>query len=353
MKPIRLTFKFFTMKRYLLFFICFTMTFFQPVRAQFNGRRHFNTTRPMVHDPVLAREDSTYYVFSTGWGISCISSTDLQTWHVQSPVFAKPPQWAVKLIKGYNGYTWAPDVVYRDGKYHIFYSCSTFGKNTSAIGHAVRTTLDVSDTLHRWIDKGMVIKSVSGKDDWNAIDPAVAFDDDGHPWMSFGSFWDGIQLVPLKDNLNGLKRHAKPKTIARRVIPNRAGLDDAIEAPFIFRHANYYYLFVSFDYCCRGNKSNYKVAVGRSANIEGPYVDKENRAMTEGGGSLLFSGNAEFIAGGHCAAYHFDGKDYFICHGYSIPDEGMSELILCPLTWDANGWPVLEMSDAKPRMAQN
>ena len=53
------------------------------------------------------------------------------------------------------------------------------------------------------------------------------------------------------------------------------------------KHGDYYYLFVSFDYCCKGLKSDYKVMVGRSKTVTGPYLDKDGKAMNKGGGSLV------------------------------------------------------------------
>lgn len=82
----------------------------------------------MTHDPVMARQGDTYYLFATGMGISVMSSPDLQYWKIEKPVFDKAPQWAVDLIPGYQGHTWAPDIVYHGGLYHLFYSCSAFGK---------------------------------------------------------------------------------------------------------------------------------------------------------------------------------------------------------------------------------
>ncbi len=66
-------------------------------------------------------------------------------------------------------------------------------------------------------------------------------------------------------------------------LPDSLPGDDAVEAPFIYHHGGYYYLFVSFDYCCRGLKSNYKIAIGRSQNIKGPYLDKDGKSMMQDG----------------------------------------------------------------------
>jgi arabinan endo-1,5-alpha-L-arabinosidase len=35
------------------------------------------------------------------------------------------------------------------------------------------------------------------EDDFNAIDPNIFFDAQGHAWMSFGSFWSGIKMLRI------------------------------------------------------------------------------------------------------------------------------------------------------------
>lgn len=308
------------------------------VTAQPRPRRHRSgiVTNPNVHDPVMAKEGDTYYLYHTGWNISCLSSTDLEHWRFEPSVFQHSPVWALQSVPGYRGHTWAPDIVYHNGKYHLFYSCSSFGKNTSAIGHAERSTLNPVDTLNPWHDTGAVVRSKEGETDYNAIDPSVVIDKKGTPWMAFGSFWGGIQLIRLTDDLTSQDVSYPVRTIARR----KEG--KAIEAPFIYRHNKYYYLFVSFDYCCRGSQSTYKVAVGRSKKVEGPYKDCDGVDLAAGGGTVILSSDADFVAAGHCAAYTFDGRDYFLAHGYSREENGESRLILRPITWDAKDWPIVE-----------
>ena len=98
---------------------------------------------------------------------------------------------------------------------------------------------------------------------------------------------------------------------------------------------------MSYDFCCRGLKSDYKVVVGRSTRVTGPYVDKDGRELTRGGGSLVVDSNDEFVAIGHSAVYHFDGKDYFMAHGYSRSEDGASKLFFREMTWDEEGWPLV------------
>ena len=76
----------------------------------------------------MAKQGDTYYLFATGEGVSVMSSKDLKTWKFEKPVFAEAPQWAVEAVKGYKGHTWAPDISYHNGQYHLFYSCSAFAK---------------------------------------------------------------------------------------------------------------------------------------------------------------------------------------------------------------------------------
>ena len=269
----------------------------------------------------------------------------MKNWKFEPSVFAEAPKWAVDLIDGYNGHTWAPDVIYHNGLYHLFYSCSAFGKNTSAIGHATTPTLDREDPRFKWTDHGMVIQSVPNRDSWNAIDPNIIIDEKGTPWMTFGSFWDGIKLVRLTDDLNAVAEPQEWYSISRRqrsvsVKSEDAG-DGAVEAPFIMKHGEYYYLFVSFDYCCRGLKSDYKVAVGRSKDVRGPYLDRDGKSMEHGGGTIIVKGDKNWAGIGHCAAYKFEGKYYFIAHAYSVKNDGTPMLYVRTIKWTEDGWPIV------------
>jgi arabinan endo-1,5-alpha-L-arabinosidase len=304
------------------------------------------TRQTSVHDPVMIKEGNTYYLFSTGFGISMLSSNDLKNWKKEKPVFASAPQWAIEAVPGYRGHTWAPDISFYNGHYYLYYSVSTFGKNNSCIGVAVNKTLDPSSPDYKWEDKGKLIQSVPGKDRWNAIDPNLIIDENNTPWLSFGSFWSGLKLVKLKNDLITLAEPEQVISIAAR--PKQNGKDsaagnEAIEAPFIFKKGGYYYLFASWDYCCRGEKSDYKVVVGRSKQVTGPYLDKNAVTMTSNGGSLVLEGDAkEWFGAGHNAVYQFDGKDYIVYHGYDALDKGRSKLLINELAWDSEGWPTLK-----------
>lgn len=311
---------------------------------------------PIVHDPVMIRENSTYYVFATGMGIDVWSSPDLQNWTREKAVFESGPQWAVDTIPGYKGHVWAPDIFYRDGLYYLYYSVSAFGKNTSCIGVATNKTLDKNDPEFKWVDHGIVIRSYPGVNNWNAIDPALILDKKGTPYMFFGSFWDGLKRVKLTtDLLHIAEDPATIPTVASRKKapgdPNPAAVGDmpedaganAIEGPFLFKKGKYYYFFASIDYCCRGENSTYKMIVARSKSLTGTFTDKDGKDLSHGGGGLVLHGNADWYGVGHNAVVTFDGKDYLVFHGYDAHDGGEPKLILREISWDKHGWPVVKL----------
>jgi arabinan endo-1,5-alpha-L-arabinosidase len=299
-----------------------------------------------VHDPVIIKQGDTYYVFSTGGGwrsgiIPIRCSKDLYIWTLCGHVFDKLPEWATKEIPGARG-AWAPDISYYNGKYHLYYSVSTFGKNDSAIGLSTNKTLDPNSPDYKWEDQGMVVRSTQGKDDWNAIDANLIIQSKDKVWLCWGSFWSGIKMRRIdpqtgklsSENMTLYSLASRPREKEHQTPP----VEGAIEAPFIIRHGKYWYLFVSFDFCCRGAKSTYNVVVGRSRKITGPYVDKDGKPMLEGGGSTVIEATTTNWRGpGHNAVLQDSGGDYLIFHAYD-GKTGRSELKISTMVWE-KGWP--------------
>ncbi|MDA3817152.1 MAG: arabinan endo-1,5-alpha-L-arabinosidase [Prolixibacteraceae bacterium] len=305
-----------------------------------------NNNRIRVHDPVAIQVNDSYYMFSTGHGIASWKSDDMLNWEFLTPVFKESPDWAKKEVPKFDGNIWAPDISYHNGKYYLYYSISSFASNRSAMGVATNVTLDSDDEDYKWLDHGKVVESVPGRDNWNAIDPNLVFDDDNEPWLSFGSFWGGLKMVKLSDDLLSIAKPQKWHAIASR--QRDSGLDEtdpgnaAIEAPFVFKKDKYYYLFVSFDLCCRGSRSTYNVRVGRSESATGPYVDKDGVPMLQGGGTLIVEGDENYYGIGHNSVYTFEGEDYMFSHGYDKADRGRSKLMIHRVLWDDEQWPYVE-----------
>lgn len=304
-----------------------------------------NAKQVDVHDPVMTREGDTWYLFSTGPGITIYSSKDQVNWQLSDRAFATEPVWAKSVAPGFNGHLWAPDIIQHNNQFYLYYSVSAFGKNTSAIGVTVNKTLDPTSPDYRWEDKGIVLQSVPNRDAWNAIDPAVIVDEKGQAWMSFGSFWSGLKVFKLNADWT---RPAEPQewhSIAKRdLVPASANSNAGpgeIEAPFILKKGEYYYLFASWGLCCKGANSTYHLVVGRSKSVTGPYVDRSGKDMNDGGGSLLIRGNKNWVGLGHNSAYTWDGKDYLVLHAYETADNYLQKLKILNIHWDKEGWPLV------------
>jgi arabinan endo-1,5-alpha-L-arabinosidase len=300
-----------------------------------------------VHDPAVIRQADTFYVFSTGGerrgpGIIPIRcSKDLYNWNLCGHVFDKLPEWVLKEIPGARG-AWAPDISFYNGKYHLYYSVSRFGRNDSAIGLVTNKTLDPNDPDYKWVDRGLVVRSYEGRDNFNAIDANLVIKDKRNIWLCWGSFWGGIKMRRVDPETGKLSdRDTTLYSLARRPRTDSdpsQSTQDAIEAPFIIQHDDYWYLFVSFDLCCRGAKSTYKVMVGRSRMVTGPYVDKDGKLMTEGGGTLVIEAAGPNWRGpGHPAVLQESGEDFLLFHAYN-GQTGRSELKISTMVWD-DGWP--------------
>jgi len=301
-----------------------------------------------THDPSIIKEGDTWYVIATGKArdggqmqIRC--STDLHVWKFCGHVFDQIPAWIQKESPGTTE-LWAPDISFENGEYRLYYAYSLFGKNTSGIALATNKTLDSSSPNYRWIDRGLVLRSTA-KDDYNAIDPNFILDEHHHAWLAFGSFWSGIKLRRLNEK-TGLAEGSKIYSLASRRRPQtpppaKAGLPpdwEAIEAPFIVRHAGHYYLFASWDLCCRGTHSTYRTMVGRSRKIIGPYVDDHGVPMMQGGGTPLLSGNSRWVGpGGESVLMQSSGQDIIVFHAYDA-HSGFPALQISTLVW-RNGWP--------------
>lgn len=295
-----------------------------------------------VHDPAIILDDGGAHIFTTSHLnsdhglIHWFTSPDLKAWTLRRAVFEDLPQWA----KDFNPETrgiWAPDIIKAGDEYRLYYSISSFGKNRSAIGLATSNSLDPETAV--WQDRGMVISSVPS-DNYNAIDPNILIDDEGHHWMSFGSFWSGIKMIEL-DAETGKPLQAGPEIydIATRIDP-----PNAIEAPFIIERGGWYYLFVSYDFCCRRMDSTYFTVVGRSKKPTGPYVDDEGQSLELGGGLTVLHADLDptgrFVGPGHSAVLK-SGENYFIVyHAYDTQENGIPTLRIQGLQWTEDGWPV-------------
>jgi arabinan endo-1,5-alpha-L-arabinosidase len=295
-----------------------------------------------VHDPALVAgaDGEPWFVYSTGdvnvgFGAPQVRRSDDggATWADAGTAWDADtdPEWVRASIDGVENF-WAPELYEHDGTWYLYYSASTFGSNRSAIGLRTGVTPDPDDPAYGWTDQGMVVESVPGEDNFNAIDPGIVEDADGNPWLFFGSFWGGLQLLPLEWPSGKPAAGAEPVTVASRVgVP-----DNPIEAPYVVERGGWYYLFFSRDLCCRGTDSTYNIAVGRSREVTGPYVDADGKDLVLGGGTpvlgtegTMVGPGGQSLSRGHLAFHYYDGTS-----------GGDFRLAIEELAWSDDGWPL-------------
>lgn len=289
-----------------------------------------------VHDPVMIKEGDTYYVLATGQGVTVKASKDKINWENRPAIFPDSlslPAWHRADIPEQRGHLWAPDIHYRDGRFHVYYSVSAWMNFNSSIGYASNVTLNPEDPQYEWVDHGKVIDFRNGGEGVNVIDPNVFVDDDGRVWLFYGSYKSGLRLVEL-DRATGKLKSETPELT---VITTTLG-----EGVFVIKADDYYYIFASRGRCCAGIESTYHVVMGRSRNLHGPYLNKKGESWVQDHFSMFLQGDYEEPGRGHNGFFTENGITYIAYHAYTRAFDGAPILNIKPVYVDEDGWPTME-----------
>lgn len=278
-----------------------------------------------LFDPSAIFDGERYWIVSTGSGMP-VRSTDLQSVELLGDAVEGLPAWAAEYVPKATHF-WSPDVAYFGGRYHLYYALAGGGTNQACIGHASAPELGLVGT---WTDDGAPLICTPANSDWHAIDPSVLVDDDGSAWVLFGSAGTGLRLMEL--TAAGARTAAEPTIVAARP-------EGIIQASTLTHYGDFYYIFTSFDLCCRGVDSTRSIRFGRSRTLLGPYVDREGVALLEGGGSVLLEGAARWKGPGSNDVLYRGDESYSFYFAYDADNGGRTSLRLSTLTWDNDGWP--------------
>ena len=334
----------------LAFFLCLILPLAAYAESPKQAVIPFDSPDPTA---IMAPDGKGLYVFTTGRGIPILYSTNFLNWERIDRVFtadrfpAFMPDWARQAIPEVRS-LWAPDVVFHNDRYYVYYAVSTVGSQRSVIGLATNKTLDKTSPGYEWKDEGMVLESHPDHTDYNAIDPALFIDDDGKAYLYWGSYWTGLKAVEI-DPKTGKPFHYAPGElkVPADYVAIASRPDSSIEAPYVIRRGKFYYLFVSWGTTLDGTQSTYRIAVGRSEKPLGPYIDREGKRMDKGGGTVVFSSTDEWKGTGHNGFFRTmqAGKnkgDWFLFHAYDAQNGHRGRLTqVRPLYWDESDWPVL------------
>jgi arabinan endo-1,5-alpha-L-arabinosidase len=263
--------------------------------------------------------------------IPMLRSLDLVNWTYMGDAFSTRPTWATS-----NAGLWAPEIQFFNDQYYLYYTVTdtTFPGGGSAIGVATS-----SNPLGPWVDSGTPAVEpheapcCAGSRRW-VFDPEVVRDGN-QLYIFYGSYFGGISARAL--SADGL--HSDPATQTQITIANR------YEGSEVVKHGDYWYLFVSATDCCRGPLTGYSVFAGRSANVLGPYVDREGVSLLAGrvGGTPVISMNGNrWVGTGHNSVFQdFSGQWWTVYHAVDRNDpyfEGAVGFTKRPVLLDALDW---------------
>ena len=299
-----------------------------------------------VHDPAIIKAGETYYVYSSSDLGSFHTSSDLRRWKHAGQVFEEIPGWLRAQIPA-AAHIGSPDISFFRGRYLLFYQSHESHTCNAATGLATNTTLDPGHPDYAWVDHGLVLRSkpylegldvLCGNDEatFNAIDAHFFEDRDGTPWLAIGSTIGGIKLVELDPETLMPVPGQGYVTLASRFLFQP---DPVIEAPYIVFRRGYYYLFLSFNHCCKGADTRYQVRVGRSEKLAGPYHDREGWPLAWGGGSLVIERDGELIGTGHADVFAEKGEDWLVHHAKDPSQDFRAFLNIRKIEWDQDHWP--------------
>ena len=308
-----------------------TATLFVPQFLQFSLAQTVTNRQPVIDmsapDPTVIRaEDGTFYLYATEdmRNVPIFHSANLVDWKLVGTAFTdnSRPKWLPK------GGIWAPDIQRVGGKYHLYYAKSVWGGEWDAgIGVAVSNS-----PAGPFVDRGCMFTSKQIGIQ-NCIDPFY-IEDGGKKYLFFGSF-HGIYGVELTADGLHVKQGAKPREVAGTFM----------EATYIRRRGGYYYLFGSTGTCCEGARSTYRITIGRSKSLFGPYVDKAGQRLLDNHYNILLDKDDSVLGPGHNAGLITDdtGNDYMFYHGFKASDPDAGRVVwLSRIVW-ADGWPSMMM----------
>ena len=294
-------------------------------------------THTSAADPTVINVDGTFYLYATqtnSYWIPIYFSKDLVNWEFKRSAFRNATKPNPDVLPG-GGAFWAPEIRYINGKYVLYFSWAKWGDGSISYTAVATSDSPVGDFLNA---KPLLITDDFGS---NCIDQFY-YEEDGKKYMFVGSF-NGIYVTELTDDGLSVKRGADGKPVLKKQVCGRA-----FEGTNIYKKGKYYYLFASINNCCPNNgmDSKYKVVVGRSENLLGPYVDRKGKDMLDNSWELVLEGDGEtFFGPGHNSIIIPDdaGTDWMIYHSYVKENGAVGGRLgmLDRIVWSADGWPTI------------
>jgi arabinan endo-1,5-alpha-L-arabinosidase len=307
-------------------------------------------------DPALIlAPDGFYYAYATqslrgdGWiNIQVARSTDLVHWQQLGDALPDKPTWA-RTTQDF----WAPSVIFDGTTYFMYYSATPDLYHRHERGHALAVATSAA-AAGPFVDIGAPLHLGEG---FEFIDP-MAFDDPatGKRLLYWGSGFEPIRVRELDED----RLSFAPGSEAIDLIwPNgrNGSFPRLVEASWVIRHEDFYYLFYSGDNCC-GPDAEYGVMVARSRSATGPFETLEQAKAVPH--SLMLFKSERWLAPGHNSIVTDKaGQTWIVYHAIDVDrprqrqeDEINSRRILLMdcIQW-RDGWPHVGTPSDEPRPA--
>lgn len=134
-------------------------------------------------DPFILTDNGKYYMYVTGDGFPCFSSTDLVNWKYEGKIMdKKESKWAVRSF-------WAPEVIKIKDKYYLHYTAAS-QDNIKRIGLAVA---DKPTGPFKDVD----VKPFLDRGEKGSIDSHIFVDDYGRTYLYYSNAMDTNPIVEL------------------------------------------------------------------------------------------------------------------------------------------------------------
>jgi len=285
-------------------------------------------------DPTTWRlPDGTWRAASTS--LAVLKSDDFLHWSdTGRKIFSKDE--IARIHKDWKC-IWAPDAFKLGDEYLMFVALCNSAKDSAIAVYSSK------DPEGPWTDGRILTRSMdTGIRD--TIDPEVVRDDrDGTLWLFFGST-GRMHRVRLAPDAKSLAPGAEYEHVAGLSDGERGvhGRSRVFEGAYLHRRGGWWYLFAS-----RGwyKDHTYAIVVGRARTLDGPFLDREGRRMTDGFATTVASSESgdRFFGPGHNGEITtIGGKDYMPYHCHIDGEHPNARpLFVSELVWDDDGWPAV------------
>lgn len=268
-------------------------------------------------DPSVCRVGDDYYLVHSTFeyfpGVPIFHSRDMVHWRQIGHVLTRPSQLPLEKMRSSGG-VFAPTLRYHDGTFYLV---------TTNVWGTSNFFVTATDPAGPWSEPTLL--------DREGIDPSLFFDDDGTVYyirhVGGGDGYIGQQVLDLKTG--------KLQGEMKKIWGGTGGV--WAEGPHMYKKDGKYYLMISEG----GTSYGHRVTIARSDSPWGPFeACPHNPILTH-----MDRPEHALQALGHADLVETPASWWAVFLGIR-PQGGQlhhlgRETMLAPVTWDADGWPMI------------